>query len=88
MILRPRTGGRQDRGEGVQSFCGKYCGGDFGGEGGAMLAMTACSIVLGASTFGTGILACGIAGVALGGAAGSWGGGAAADSITGFIFGE
>ncbi|HGE8303036.1 TPA: hypothetical protein ACGD5C_003401 [Serratia marcescens] len=53
-----------------------------------MLAMTACSIVLGASTFGTGILAYGIAGAALGGAAGSWGGGAAADSITGFIFGE
>ncbi|ELH4240058.1 hypothetical protein V4287_002014 [Serratia marcescens] len=53
-----------------------------------MLAMTACSIVLGASTFGTGILACGIAGAALGGAAGSWGGGVAADSITGFIFGE
>lgn len=74
--------------KGYSHFAASTAAGILGGEGGAMLAMTACSIVLGASTFGTGILACGIAGAALGGAAGSWGGGAAADSITGFIFGE
>lgn len=81
--------------KGYSHFAASTAAGILGGEGGAMLAMTACSIVLGASTFGTGILACGIAGAALGGAAGSWGGaagswggGVAADSITGFIFGE
>ena len=84
MILRPRPGAVK----GYRHFAASTAAGILGGEGGAMLAMTACSIVLGASTFGTGILACGIAGAALGGAAGSWGGGVAADSITGFIFGE
>lgn len=74
--------------KGYSNFAASTAAGIWGGEGGALLATGACSIVLGASTFGAGILACGIVGAALGGAAGSWGGGVAADAMTGFIFGE
>ncbi|WP_413502662.1 hypothetical protein [Serratia proteamaculans] len=74
--------------KGYSNFAVSTAAGIWGGEGGALLATGACSIVLGASTFGAGILACGIVGAALGGAAGSWGGGVAADAMTGLIFGE
>ena len=74
--------------KGYSNFAASTAAGIWGGEGGALLATGACSIVLGASTFGAGILACGIVGAALGGAAGSWGGGVAADAMTGLIFGE
>ncbi|MGA9618858.1 MAG: hypothetical protein WBR09_16980 [Serratia proteamaculans] len=74
--------------KGYSNFAASTAAGIWGGEGGALLATGACSIVLGASTFGAGILACGIVGAVLGGAAGSWGGGVAADAMTGLIFGE
>jgi hypothetical protein len=74
--------------KGYSNFAASTAAGIWGGEGGALLATGACSIVLGASTFGAGILACGIVGAALGGAAGNWGGGVAADAMTGLIFGE
>ncbi|CAI1824755.1 Uncharacterised protein [Serratia marcescens] len=74
--------------KGYSHFAASTAAGIWVGNAGAGLAIAACSIVLGAATAGTGVIVCGIAGAAIGGAAGSTLGGMGSDYLTTLVVGE
>ncbi|HAT4917909.1 TPA: hypothetical protein I9738_004791 [Serratia marcescens] len=74
--------------KGYSHFASSTAAGIWVGNAGAGLAIAACSIVLGAATAGTGVIVCGIAGAAIGGAAGSTLGGMGSDYLTTLVVGE